>query len=360
MKNIFKFFNLALFLLIFQSALFFAQDSQPVAPKYICISGNCIDGKGKLDYGKNQIYEGDFKNGMCEGTGIFIAENRVTYKGQFSKNLYHGKGLITFSDGRTYEGDWKNDKKNGEGIYKFASSAVYIGHFENDSRSGFGKMTYESGDVYEGNWIDDKRNGKGVMHYKSGDFYDGDWKNDLMLGQGIYKFASSEVYIGNFENDKFNGFGKFTHQNGTAYEGNWKDGLRDGIHKEYVPNNSSNNSSNNNSNSSSYSNSNNSASKSSKKEGDIFVMIEKRRAVIKAEVEKGSKMRTFTEKLAVARSVVILQKDLLHNLRIAAESNDLTEEAKRGFNPIIQNEKETVEEYERVVEKIAAAARKER
>ena len=80
---------------------------------------------------------------------------------------------------------------------------------------------------------------------------------------------------------------------------------------------------------------------------------------IKAEVEKGAKMKTFTEKLAVARTVVMIQEDLLYSLRIAANSEDLTEEAKRGFNPIIQNEKETVTEYEKVVEKIAAEARKE-
>lgn len=331
MKNIFKFFNLASFLIIFQSALVFAQDSQPAATKYTCISGNCVDGIGKIDYGKNQTYEGEFKNGMCEGTGIFIAKNRETYKGQFSKNLYHGKGLITYSNGNSYNGDWKNDKKNGEGIYKFASSAVYIGHFENDSRSGFGKMTYESGDVYEGNWKDDKRNGKGITHYKNGN-----------------------VYAGHFENDKFNGFGKFTYQNGTAYEGNWKDGLRDGNHKEYVPNNSSNN----NSNSSSYSNNN--ANKSNKKVAEIFEKIEMKRAEIKAEAEKGAKMKNYTDRISFARKIVFLQDDLIYYLTYAGNSNDLTEEAKRQFTPMLQFEKETKRGYEEILEKILVNARKER
>ena len=38
-----------------------------------------------------------------------------------------GKGLYTFSNGKTYEGEFKNDLKEGFGVFKWPDGRIYSG-----------------------------------------------------------------------------------------------------------------------------------------------------------------------------------------------------------------------------------------
>ncbi|GBG69990.1 hypothetical protein CBR_g4818 [Chara braunii] len=59
---------------------------------------------------------------------------------QKPKRLRHGKGIYT--DGNySYEGEWKNDMMHGQGVFKFASGAVYAGQWNDNQYHGKGKFT---------------------------------------------------------------------------------------------------------------------------------------------------------------------------------------------------------------------------
>ncbi len=260
-----------------------------------CISGNCINGKGKIVYTDGNIYEGDFVNGKKEGQGTFTVKNGQVYVGQFANEKYSGKGKMTFPDGESYDGDWVDEKMTGTGIFTFNDGKVYVGQFSNDRRQGKGKLTYANGGVFEGNWVNDKIEGQGTFTHKNGDYYTGEWKNNkpdgfgkeyvkatnLMLevtrrdgvlvnstavkqcvsgdcntgfgktvfpdgtiyegnrvnaklnGKGKMLLSNGDIYEGDFVNDQFEGQGTYTYKNGDYYIGEWKNGDRNGYGKFY-------------------------------------------------------------------------------------------------------------------------------
>ena len=68
-------------------------------------------------------YEGEFKDGLYDGTGILYRiktseVEEIEYKGNFKQNKRCGSGTSYKKSGEIdYEGSWKNDKKDGAGKY---------------------------------------------------------------------------------------------------------------------------------------------------------------------------------------------------------------------------------------------------
>ena len=91
------------------------------------------------------IYEGDFKEGMRHGKGIWRESN--------SPNA------------TSYEGSYFNDKKHGEGLYKWKSGSHYKGNFYNDQRDGYGEMYWIDGSSYKGQWEKGAQRGEGLMSF---------------------------------------------------------------------------------------------------------------------------------------------------------------------------------------------------
>jgi len=78
-------------------------------------------------------YEGNFADGLRQGTGRLVYPNGDIYKGAFVKGQRHGSGLMLFKDGRFYKGQWANDRIRGKGLYKVsgdADSLIIEGMFE--------------------------------------------------------------------------------------------------------------------------------------------------------------------------------------------------------------------------------------
>ncbi len=94
-----------------------------------CVSGNCVNGKGKKEYANGNTYEGDFVNGKRQGQGTFTYANGQIYIGQFSDDLRNGKGKFTFSDGSIYEGSFVKDNFIGHGTYISKSGSNQTGKF---------------------------------------------------------------------------------------------------------------------------------------------------------------------------------------------------------------------------------------
>ncbi|MEQ1642280.1 MAG: hypothetical protein ABL959_02415 [Pyrinomonadaceae bacterium] len=90
-------------------------DAKPFDDK--CMSGNCVNGKGKMVYRTGDIYEGDFVDGKRVGQGTYTYKNGQLYVGQFSDGVRNGKGKFTFSDGSTYEGSFVMGNFIGHGTY---------------------------------------------------------------------------------------------------------------------------------------------------------------------------------------------------------------------------------------------------
>lgn len=83
-----------------------------------CLSGNCVNGKGKFKAANGDIYDGDFVNSLYHGTGLLTYPDGSTYQGKFAKGKFNGKGKIIFAGsfaGAVYEGDFVNDQYHGKG-----------------------------------------------------------------------------------------------------------------------------------------------------------------------------------------------------------------------------------------------------
>lgn len=118
---------------------------------------NVVEGKGKYEWPDSSTYEGDVKNGLRHGIGVFTSPgSEAVYSGEWFEGLRHGAGTIDFKSGARYEGSFQNGFKHGKG-----------------------KMSYPSGNFYEGEWKFDKKDGYGTMHWAtSKEKYYGDWKDN--------------------------------------------------------------------------------------------------------------------------------------------------------------------------------------
>ena len=73
--------------------------------------GKLYNDEGKL------IYEGEYKNGIRNGEGIYYYARGLRYEGQFINGLREGNGVFYWEDGTRWEGPFKNNEMNGEGTF---------------------------------------------------------------------------------------------------------------------------------------------------------------------------------------------------------------------------------------------------
>ena len=107
-------------------------------------SGPFLNGKQHgigQEHCNNQSYEGEFKHGKRDGTGVFW----------FCRlpNAPH-KDLINNVLNAKYSGDWKNNRMHGKGVL---SAQVTLGNQ---------LFVYE----YDGHWIENKRTGQGSVRIR--------------------------------------------------------------------------------------------------------------------------------------------------------------------------------------------------
>jgi hypothetical protein len=87
---------------------------------------------------KNERYEGEVDEFYCRnGYGIYQYPNNDIYEGEFDNGLRHGEGEYTYADGSKYIGSWRRDMKHGKGNFKF-DQYEFDGDWEDDKLlSGF-------------------------------------------------------------------------------------------------------------------------------------------------------------------------------------------------------------------------------
>ena len=74
--------------------------------------------KGKVfDRSNRLIFEGEYKNGLRDGKGVYNYQGGEKYEGMFAKGLKDGKGIFTWNDGLKWDGNFKKDNLEGEGTF---------------------------------------------------------------------------------------------------------------------------------------------------------------------------------------------------------------------------------------------------
>jgi hypothetical protein len=172
-------------------------DPAPVPDQSIGWTGRCKDGKASGP-GVLTIFragrlverdEGEFVDGKQIGHGVRDYPNG-RYVGQFKDGLFDGKGLYVASDGMRYDGEWKNDNLEGHGALSFASGLRYEGQFRANTYSGFGSMILPNGDRYDGEYLLNAPHGTGVYTNANGAVYAGQWSH------GCFRHGSETAYLG--------------------------------------------------------------------------------------------------------------------------------------------------------------------
>jgi len=125
--------------------------------------------------------------------------------GDVVNGVKEGKGIQVFSDhygiSSIYEGDWKNDLTDGRGVYRFPNGNVYEGEFKNGDMDGRGVYRFVSGNIYEGEFQVGKMEGRGVFRFVNGNVIKGEFKEGVLNGRGTVYLTNGEVYDGEFKED---------------------------------------------------------------------------------------------------------------------------------------------------------------
>ncbi len=92
-----------------------------------CISGDCVDGAGVMEYRQD-------------------GELLRTYVGAFRDGRAHGRGTITFADGDVYAGAWTAGERRGIGVYHHAGGRTFVGTYASDVEAA-GRIVEPDGTV---------------------------------------------------------------------------------------------------------------------------------------------------------------------------------------------------------------------
>ena len=93
---------------------------------------------------------------------------------------YHGKGKW-FRDGNKYDGEWKNGLKHGKGIYNWANGDQYEGDWRYNHFEGIGTFIWSNGSRYDGEWYEGEKHGLGTLTQTDGSIEKGLWKNNKKI-----------------------------------------------------------------------------------------------------------------------------------------------------------------------------------
>lgn len=122
-----------------------------------------------------------------------------TWTGSSVNGKAHGKGVAKkYKNGEwesTYEGEYKNGIREGHGIFTHADGSVKEGNFVNGQLMGRGKGDYSDGNEYEGNFINYRMHGNGKLRLGNGTTFEGFMVSDLPYTGKLTSYDGTVVYI---------------------------------------------------------------------------------------------------------------------------------------------------------------------
>ena len=186
-----------------------------------------INGEGTLFRQDGTQISGVWINGKIKETTATSSSELGLYSGKIVDNKPNGAGQMIYANGCEYKGGWKDGSWHGDGVLK-TNTFNYIGCWENNLPEGYGEIFFSDSSFYKGNWSDGKRDDWGECLFANNDAYYGEWINDLPNGEGVYRFHDGSFYDGDWRNGLQDGLGKFVTQN-FGYEGEWSEGWANGV-----------------------------------------------------------------------------------------------------------------------------------
>lgn len=221
-----------------------------------CLSGDCVNGRGKFQYPSGAVYQGEFVDGEIHGVGKLNYSDGREYIGEWVNRYQEGKGKMTMPDGRVFKGYWKRGEFYGEDLtgepiaYNETvvqeEPEVQTGCIVGDCNTGNGTMLFADGSKYEGGFVNGKINGFGTYYYANNSKYTGEWKDGYYHGEGTKYNGPKDVRIGLWQNGEYlgtkedqsrkacisgnceNGEGTYVYADGSKYIGEFKAGAADG------------------------------------------------------------------------------------------------------------------------------------
>ena len=125
----------------------------------------------------------------ASGCGVHVYSNGDRYEGEFYQGKCSGSGVYLFSgSGGRYEGDWVDGKYDGYGIETWSRGSRYRGQYRKGLREGYGVYRFYTGDVYAGQWAKGQSHGVGVQTCADGSKYVGEFTWGAKHGVGKYTF----------------------------------------------------------------------------------------------------------------------------------------------------------------------------
>jgi len=173
-------------------------------------------------------YEGEFRNGLMHGWGVYVSKQGDRHEGMFENDLRNGPGTLTTTAGDRYTGMFVNGIRHGLGSLTQPDGSRYAGDFRNDLINGRGVMIYPDGSKYAGDFMNGRKHGRGIIRFPNGDVYEGEFRGDLRTGKGDYRFADGSRYTGDFVDGVRHGQGHYRAADGAEYIGPFKNGRMHG------------------------------------------------------------------------------------------------------------------------------------
>lgn len=144
-----------------------------------CISGNCVNGKGRIVYLDLSEYDGWFKKGKPSGRGVLYRSNGDRYVGEFKNGVYHGEGTLYRPNQPAQEGQWLDGEFIGH------QTPISKGCISGDCRNGTGTYIFDNGNKYIGTFKKGYPHGKGTIKYANGERYEGELEMGYLQGHGV-------------------------------------------------------------------------------------------------------------------------------------------------------------------------------
>jgi hypothetical protein len=138
--------------------------------------------------GEAITWKGGCEKSIAEGRGtlLWFMNGKPTnrYEGEIRNGMYNGRGVYTWANGGRYDGEWRNGVKEGKGVYTWASGNRYEGEFRNDMQNGHGVLISRGGSRYDGQWLDDQAHGPGTLTFNDGAIVKGTWTKGCLRQGG--------------------------------------------------------------------------------------------------------------------------------------------------------------------------------
>lgn len=175
-------------------------------------------------YSNGDVYEGEFHNGTCNGSGVYNYLGSGRYEGDWVDGRYDGYGIESWARGSKYRGQYRQGLRHGYGLYKFYTGDTYAGEWCNGQSHGIGMQTCSDGSCYVGEFKSGVKHGLGVYYFRNGDRYAGEYFADRMHGFGVYHFANGHCYEGSWHEGRKQGYGMYIFRSGDTKSGEWDRG----------------------------------------------------------------------------------------------------------------------------------------